>query len=130
SVFYTSSARPAYPLLVDASLVSTMAAVSQVNMYVTVLGSVISISPVKMNLTAGGSTRFVALITGATADTITWSATGCSVNSSGLYTAPSATGVYTVKAACTSSPSISASATISVTGSADVTPPVISVVSA
>jgi hypothetical protein len=130
SVFYTSTAKPAYPLLVDASLVNSMAAVNKVMMYVTVLGSVISISPARMNLVGGGTAQFAALITGATADTITWSATGGSLNSTGSYTAPSAAGVYTVKAACTSNPGISAAATVSVTGGPDVTAPVISGVNA
>jgi|GEM_PF-1199713 len=130
SVFYTSSAKPVYPLLVDASLVNTMAAVNKVMVYVTVLGSVISVDPAKLNLSAGASTKFAALITGATPDTITWSATGGSIDGAGLYTAPSTPGVYVVKAACTSNPSISASASVSVTSSVDVTPPVISGVSA
>jgi hypothetical protein len=130
SVIYTSTATPAYPLLVNASLVNTMAAVSQANMNFTVLGSVISISPAKTNLVGGGTAQFAALITGATADTITWSASSGSINSAGSYTAPSTAGVYTVKAACTSNPSVSASASVSVTGSADVTPPVISGVNA
>ena len=96
-VFYTGGAKTVYPLLFDASLVNTMSAVNQVMVYVTVLGSVISISPAKLNLAAGASTKFAALITGATADTITWSATGGSIDGAGSYTAPSTPGVYTVK---------------------------------
>jgi Purple acid Phosphatase, N-terminal domain len=130
SVFYTSTAPPAYPLLVNASLVDTMAAVTNAMIYISTLGTVVSISPAKASVTAGAASQFTALVTGSN-DTITWSATAGSVTSSGLYTAPAAAGTYTVKAACTSTPSISASSTVSVTAaSADTTPPVISSVSA
>ena len=129
SVFYTSTAAPVYPLLVNASLVDNMASVSNVMISLLNIGAVMSISPAKASVAAGTSSQFTALVTGST-DTITWSATGGSVTSTGLYTAPATSGTYTVRASCTSNPNIGASATVSVSGSADTTPPVISGVTA
>jgi purple acid phosphatase-like protein len=129
SVFYTSTASPVYPLLVDASLVNTMAAVDNVMVSVAQVGAVLSISPAKASLIGGATLQFSALVTGGI-NTITWSATGGSITSSGFYTAPNAAGTYTVRAAYTSNPSVSASATVMVTSGADVTPPVISLVTA
>ena len=129
SVFYTSTAAPAYPLLVDASLVNTMAAVDNVMISVIQVGSVISISPAKASLTGGATLQFSAMVTGGVA-TITWTATGGSITSGGFYTAPAAAGTYTVTAASTANPNINASATVIVTSGVDTTPPVISAVSA
>jgi hypothetical protein len=130
SVFYTSTAAPVYPLLVNASLVNTMAAVDNVMVSVAQAGTVLSISPAKASLIGGATLQFTALVTGGADNNISWSATGGSITFGGFYTAPNAVGTYTVKAAYTSNPNISASATVMVTSGADVTPPVISSVSA
>lgn len=132
SAFYTSTASPAYPLLVDASLLNTMAAVDNVMISAAQVGSVISISPAKVSLVVGATTQFTALVTGGPGDkeTITWSATGGTITSSGFYTAPWSVGTYTVRAASTSNANISASATVVVTLGVDVAPPVISSVTA
>lgn len=129
SVFYTSTASPVYPLLVNASLVDTMAAVSNAMIFITTIGTVVSISPAKANATVGATSQFTAIVTGGI-DTLTWSATAGSVTRAGLYTAPAAPGTYTVRAACSSNPGIGASATVSVTTTVDKTAPVISSVSA
>lgn len=129
SVFYTSTASPVYPLLVNASLVDEMAAVEDVMILAANLGAVVSISPAKANLVAASTAQFTALVTGNN-DTITWSAAGGSITNTGFFTAPNAAGTYTVKAACTTNPSISASATVSVFTVSDTTPPTISGVTA
>ncbi|MEK6287230.1 MAG: fibronectin type III domain-containing protein [Acidobacteriota bacterium] len=129
SVFYTSTASPVYPLLVNASLVDAMAAVNNAMIFITTIGTVVSISPATANATAGATSQFTAIVTGSI-DTLTWSATAGSVTGTGLYTAPAAPGTYIVKAACSSNPGIGASATVSVTTTADTTAPVISSVSA
>lgn len=129
SVFYTSTAPPVFPLLVNASLVNTMASVDNVMMSAARMGAVISISPAKASLIEGATLQFTALVTGGVDTSITWSATGGAITSGGLYTAPNAVGTYTVKVAYTSNPNISASATVMVSSGADVTPPVISSVS-
>ncbi|PYT09041.1 MAG: hypothetical protein DMF60_03375 [Acidobacteria bacterium] len=129
SVFYTSTATPTYPLLVNASLVDKMALVSSVMISILNIGAVVSISPSKASVATGTTSQFTALVTGSS-DTITWSATGGSVTSAGLYTAPATAGTYSVRAFCTSNPNIGASATASVSQSSDTTPPVISGVNA
>ena len=128
SVFYTSTASPVYPLLVNASLVDEMAAVEDVMIFAARIGTVVSISPAKANLAAGSTAQFTAQVTGGN-DTINWSATGGSITNTGFYTAPNTSGTYTIRAACASSPNISATATASVFGASDTTPPNISGVS-
>ena len=61
------------------------------------------------------SQQFTAKITGTTTTTVTWSATGGTVSSSGDYLAPSTTGTYTVTATSTANTAVSASATVTVT---------------
>jgi hypothetical protein len=130
SVFYTSSARPVYPLLVNASLMHSMASVSNVMINGAGFGPVVSISPAKAILNAGGTIQFTAIITAVNSEPVNWSATGGNVTSGGVYTAPNAAGTYTVTAASASDPAVKASASITVTGAPDTTPPVISAVTA
>ncbi len=125
-VFYTSSTRPVYPLLVNASLMHSMSSVSNVMINGAGFGPVVSISPAKAIINAGGTIQFKAIITAVSTDPINWSATGGTVTSTGLYTAPNAAGNYTVTAASASNPSVKASAFVIVTGGTDTTSPVIS----
>lgn len=128
SVFYTSTASPVYPLLVNASLVDEMAAVEEVMILAKNRGTVISISPAKANLASGSTVQFTALITGVN-DAIKWSATGGSITNTGMFTAPGAVGIYAVRAACASNPNISATAIVSVFEASDTMPPTIGGVS-
>ncbi|MFP5264745.1 MAG: fibronectin type III domain-containing protein, partial [Blastocatellia bacterium] len=129
SAFYTSSARPAYPLLVNASLINSMSSVSNVMVYGARIGLVISISPGKASVGAGEMIQFTAIITGAKDESIIWSATGGAISESGLYSAPGAAGAYTVRAAAAGDAAVSASASVFVTGASDTAPPVITSVS-
>ncbi len=61
-----------------------------------------------------GTQQFTATVTGTTNTAVTWSATGGSISSSGLYTAPSTAGTYTVKVTSVADNTKSASATITV----------------
>ncbi len=82
----------------------------------TVPGSVaITITPTNASVQVGGTQQFSAVVTGATDPSVTWSATGGTVSSDGLYTAPSATGTYAVTATSVADSTKSASATVSVT---------------
>ena len=130
TVFYTSTAQPDYPLLVNASLMHSMSSVSNVMISGAGFGRVVSISPTKAIVNAGGTIQFTAVITGVSAESIIWSATAGTITSAGLYTAPNAAGIYTVTAASASNPSVKASAAVTVIGSQDTTPPVVSAVSA
>src|SRR5205823_21502 len=75
----------------------------------------VSISPTSASLQTGGTQQFIATVTGSTNTAVTWSATGGTVSSSGVYTAPTAAGSYSVKATSVADPTKSASATLTVT---------------
>jgi len=74
----------------------------------------VSISPTSVSILTSGTQQFTATATGTTNTAVTWSATGGSVSSSGLYTAPTAAGSYTVKATSVADTTKSASATVTV----------------
>lgn len=72
------------------------------------------ISPTSASILTNGSQQFDATVSGSSNTAVTWSATGGSVSSSGLYTAPSTAGTYTVKATSAADSTESASATVTV----------------
>jgi len=72
-----------------------------------------TLSPTSVKLAPGQSASFVATVTG-TVNPIAWSATGGTINQSGLYFAPSGTGTFTVTAQ-TSDASVAPTATVFVT---------------
>ena len=74
----------------------------------------ISVSPGTASLQAGGQQQFTAMISGTSNTAVTWTASGGAITTSGLYTAPTAAGTYTVKAVSSANSSTSASATVSV----------------
>jgi len=74
----------------------------------------VTISPGSASLSAGGSQQFTAAVSGNSNTAVTWSATGGSVSTSGLYTAPSAAGTYTVTATSAADTTKSASAGVTV----------------
>src|ERR1022692_4011045 len=75
----------------------------------------VSISPVSAILLTSGTQQFTATVTGSRNEAVTWWATGGTVSSSGLYTAPTTTGTYTVTATSEANSTKSASATVAVT---------------
>ncbi len=74
----------------------------------------VSISPASASLASGGTRQFTASVTGATNTGVSWSATGGTVSSTGLYTAPNSSGTYTVTATSVADPTKSASAAVTV----------------
>jgi hypothetical protein len=74
----------------------------------------ISMSPVTASLQSGGQQQFVAYVSGTSHTAVTWSASGGTVTTSGLYTAPSTAGNYTVIAVSAADSTKSASAGVSV----------------
>jgi len=74
----------------------------------------VTISPGSASLSSGGSQQFTASVSGSSNTAVTWSATGGSISSAGLYTAPSAAGTYTVAATSSADTTKSASATVTV----------------
>ncbi len=75
----------------------------------------VTISPQSVTLAEGGRQTFAATVTGTNTTTVTWSATGGSINSRGSYTAPTTPGNYIVKATSNANTAVSASATVTVT---------------
>jgi len=74
----------------------------------------ISVSPGSASLLASATQQFTATVTGSSNTSVTWSATGGTISSGGLYTAPTAAGTYTVKATSAADSTKSASATVTV----------------
>jgi hypothetical protein len=58
----------------------------------------ISISPSTSSLQPGQKQQFIAAVTGSSSAAITWTDSGGTINSQGLYTAPAAAGTYIVTA--------------------------------
>jgi hypothetical protein len=78
-------------------------------------GSVaVKVSPASANLQTGATQQFSATVTGSSNTAVTWTASGGTVNSSGLYTAPSSAGSFTVTATSMADNTKSASAAITV----------------
>ncbi len=74
----------------------------------------ISLAPTAAPMRAGAQQQFTATVTGTTNTAVTWSATGGTISSSGLYTAPSTVGDYTVTATSAADTTKSASASVTV----------------
>ena len=83
------------------------------NATVTVQSSVVTVSPSSVILQAGGTQQFTA--TDSAGLSVTWSATGGMITSSGLYTAGTATGSFSVTA--TDSNNITGNATVTIQSS-------------
>lgn len=75
----------------------------------------VSISPASVTLTSGGTQQFTAAVTGSTNTGATWSAGAGSISSTGMYTAPTTIGSYTVVATSVADPRASALANVTVT---------------
>ncbi len=81
----------------------------------------VSISPAATALAAGGAQTFTATVTGTILTSVTWSveegATGGTITSAGVYTAPTAAGTYHVIATSTADSTKTAAATVTVSAS-------------
>ena len=79
----------------------------------------ITVTPTTANLLTGGSRTFTATVANTTNTTVTWSVTegasGGTITSGGLYTAPATAGTYHVKATSAADATKSATATLTVT---------------
>jgi hypothetical protein len=74
----------------------------------------VSVTPTSATLAPGGSQQFSATVTGASNASVTWTATGGTIDASGLYTAGATTGSFTVTANSVQDPSRSATATVTI----------------
>ena len=80
----------------------------------------ISVSPNTSSLSTGGQEQFAANVSGTSNTAVTWSASGGTVSTTGLYVAPGAAGTYTVVAVSAADPTKSASAAVSVSAPAPI----------
>src|ERR1700734_3868953 len=78
-------------------------------------GITVSISPISATLPSGGVQQFTATVSGSRNEEVSWSATGGSVSSEGLYTAPPTAGRFTLTATSQADTMKSASSTVTVT---------------
>jgi hypothetical protein len=74
----------------------------------------ISIAPASATLTPGGTQLFTATVAGNTNTNVKWTATGGTISASGLYTAGSAPGTFSVTATSAADQAKSASASVTV----------------
>jgi hypothetical protein len=80
----------------------------------------VSVSPTSAALSIGGQQQFTAYVSGTSNTAVTWSATGGTVTTSGLYTAPGTAGTYKVTATSTADTTKSASASVTVSQASQV----------
>ena len=112
---YTApTAAGTYTVTATSASDSSESATATVTVTTTPVPIGISITPLLASLTAGGTQQFTATVTGTTNTSVTWSASGGTVSSTGLYTAPSSPGTYSVTATSAADPSKSASSAVTV----------------
>lgn len=76
----------------------------------------VSVSPASVTLAPGGTQAFTATVTGTSNTAVTWGASGGSITSGGVYTAPSTPGTYIVGATSQADATKSGRATVTVSG--------------
>ena len=74
----------------------------------------LTLSPTTASLQPSQQAQFTATVSGTTNSLVSWAASGGTINSTGMYKAPSAAGTYTVTATSAADPSKSSSATVTV----------------
>ncbi|MGA9669805.1 MAG: hypothetical protein WBQ94_11380, partial [Terracidiphilus sp.] len=80
----------------------------------------VTVSPNSASVAAGGTAQFTATVTGTTNTAVTWTATGGTISSSGLFTAGSTAGAFQVKATSVQDTSQSATASVTVMAAAPI----------
>lgn len=79
------------------------------------------LTPTSATLLSGASLQFAATVTGSSNAAVVWTASGGTITTGGLYTAPSAVGTYQVAAISQADPSQSATAAVTVAGGQPIT---------
>src|ERR1700756_917830 len=72
-------------------------------------GVIMKMSPASLTMQVRHTQQFTATITGASNTAVGWSATGGTISSTGMYTAPSTAGSFVVTATSMADPTVSAS---------------------
>ncbi len=81
---------------------------------ITVIGDAVRISPSSASLAPGGSQQFSAEVVGLADQSVTWTASGGTISNTGLFTAGSTAGNFTVTATSVADPSKRAEAGVTV----------------
>src|SRR5579871_530497 len=84
----------------------------------------VTISPTTATLQSGATQQFTATVTGITNTAVTWSATGGTISSAGLYTAGQTAGSFSVVATAAADTTKTATASVSITTATTGLPPV------
>lgn len=101
--------------ITDAAFTSGDAVVITTEVPVTV-----TVSPATVTLAPGDTQQFTATVTGTTNTAVTWSASGGTITSNGLYTAGSATGNFSVTARTSTNPVVVGGAAVTIQAPASV----------
>lgn len=95
---YTAPAVPGlYTVTAASNQTPTTTASASIGVY-TPASVGVGVSPTAKALPPGGATTFTATVTNAPSTAVTWSASGGSITSGGVYTAPANPGTYTITA--------------------------------
>ena len=81
---------------------------------VATAGVTLKISPTTASIVEKATEQFTATVSGSTNTSVTWTASGGTISTKGLFTAPSKTGTFTVTATSVANTSVKASATVTV----------------
>ncbi|MFZ3213773.1 MAG: Ig-like domain-containing protein [Terriglobales bacterium] len=115
SGLFTAPATPQTCTVTATSQASASASASA-TVTVTAPGVVtVSLSPASSSILTNATKQFAATVTGTTNTAVTWTASGGTISTAGLYTAPATAGTYTVTATSAANTAVSASATVTVT---------------
>ncbi len=117
---YASAGKYTASLIVTDNLGMTGGNQAQVTVTPSGVISVV-ISPTTTTLAPGATRQFTATVTGTSNTAVTWSASGGTVNASGLYTAPATAGNYVVTATSVADSTQKANAAVTVQLPAGVT---------
>jgi Bacterial Ig-like domain (group 2) len=83
----------------------------------------VAVSPTSANVQSGSSQQFSATVTGTSNTTVTWSATGGTISTSGLFTAGATPGNFTVTATSAANTAKTAQASVTLSAPAPPAPP-------
>ena len=84
----------------------------------------VAVSPASATVQTGGTQQFTATVTGTANTAVTWSATGGTIGGTGLFTAGTSAGTFTVKATSVADPTKSAASTVTIATPTSNLPPV------
>jgi len=110
SVSITPAATTTYTLTATNSNGSTSASVTVVVIAGTAVS--VSISPASVVVTPGAPQQFTAVVSGTTNTAVTWTASGGTISSAGVYTAGAVEGSFTVTARSVQDPTKAATASV------------------